>query len=418
MIRFILALSITHRWTVVVVSLVAAALGAWALWRLPIDAVPDITNNQVQINTLAPSLSPTEIEKQVTVPLETALAGMAGLESTRSLSRNGFSQITAVFDESTNIYFARQQVSERLVEGRELLPPEVEPRMGPVSTGLGEIYMWSIGFAADAPVRAGEPGPQPDGSFLTPEGQRLVTAVERGGYLRTVQDWIVRPQIKTVTGVAGVDSIGGFVKQYQVEPDPAKLAALGLSYADVVRALQENNASRGARYIEHNGEGIVVRSSGRMQSVDDIGNAVVVTRGGTPIRVGELGTVSIGGETRTGSASANGEEIVVGTALMLIGANSRTVSQAVDKRMAEIMRILPPGIRVTTVLNRTLLVDATVTTVATNLAEGALLVIAVLFAMLGNFRAAFITALVIPLTLLLKRPARPKPGEAPPPVGE
>ena len=401
MIRFILALSITHRWTVVVISLVAAALGAWALWRLPIDAVPDITNNQVQINTLAPSLSPAEIEKQVTVPLETALAGMAGLESTRSLSRNGFSQITAVFDESTSIYFARQQVSERLVEGREFLPPETEPRMGPVSTGLGEIYMWSIGFDADAPVRAGEPGPQPDGSFLTPEGQRLKTPVERGGYLRTVQDWIVRPQIKTVTGVAGVDSIGGFVKQYQVEPDPAKLAALGLSYADVVRALQENNASRGARYIEHNGEGIVVRSSGRMQSVDDIGNAVVVTRGGTPIRVGELGAVSIGGETRTGSASANGEEIVIGTALMLIGANSRTVSQAVDKRMTEIMRILPPGIRVTTVLNRTLLVDATVTTVATNLAEGALLVIAVLFLLLGNLRAAMITALVIPFSMLL-----------------
>lgn len=401
MIRFILSLSITHRWTVVVVSLVAAALGAWALWRLPIDAVPDITNNQVQINTLAPSLSPTEVEKQVTVPLETALAGMTGLESTRSLSRNGFSQITAVFDEGTNIYFARQQVSERLVEGRELLPPEIEPRMGPVSTGLGEIYMWSVGFDAGAPVRAGEPGPQPDGSFLTPEGQRLVTPVERGGYLRTVQDWIVRPQIKTVTGVAGVDSIGGFVKQYQVEPDPAKLAALGLSYADVVRALQENNASRGARYIEHNGEGIVVRSSGRMQSVDDIVNAVVVTRGGTPIRVGELGTVSIGGETRTGSASADGEEIVIGTALMLIGANSRTVSQAVDKRMTEIMRILPAGIRVTPVLNRTLLVDATVATVAKNLAEGALLVIAVLFLLLGNLRAAMITALVIPLSMLL-----------------
>lgn len=401
MIRNILALSIAHRWTVVVISLVAAALGAWALWRLPIDAVPDITNNQVQINMLAPSLSPTEVEKQVTVPLETALAGMAGLESTRSLSRNGFSQITAVFDESTNIYFARQQVSERLVEGRELLPPEIEPRMGPVSTGLGEIYMWSVGFDADAPARAGEPGPQSDGSFLTPEGQRLVTPVERGGYLRTVQDWIVRPQIKTVTGVAGVDSIGGFVKQYQVEPDPAKLAALGLSYADVVRALQENNASRGARYIEHNGEGIVVRSSGRMQSVDDIVNAVVVTRGGTPIRVGELGTVSVGGETRTGSASANGEEIVVGTALMLIGANSRTVSQAVDRRMTEIIRILPPGIRVTPVLNRTLLVDATVATVAKNLAEGALLVIAVLFLLLGNLRAAMITALVIPLSMLL-----------------
>ncbi|MBN9049541.1 MAG: CusA/CzcA family heavy metal efflux RND transporter [Rhizobiales bacterium] len=401
MIRQILALSITHRWTVVVVSLVVAALGAWALWRLPIDAVPDITNNQVQINTLAPSLSPTEIEKQVTVPLETALAGMAGLESTRSLSRNGFSQITAVFDESTNIYFARQQVSERLSEARELLPPEIEPRMGPVSTGLGEIYMWTVSFDAGTPARVGEPGPQPDGSFLTPEGQRLVTPVERGGYLRTVQDWIVRPQIKTVTGVAGVDSIGGFVKQYQVEPDPAKLAALGLSYADVVRALQENNASRGARYIEHNGEGIVVRSSGRMQRIDDIANAVVVTRGGTPIRVGELGTVSIGGETRTGSASANGEEVVVGTALMLIGANSRTVSQAVDKRMAEIMRILPSGVRVTPVLNRTLLVDATVATVAKNLAEGALLVIAVLFLLLGNLRAAMITALVIPLSMLL-----------------
>lgn len=247
MISRILALSIQYRWVVVFLSVGAVALGLWSLIRLPIDAVPDITNKQVQVNTTAFALSPVEIEKQVTFRIETALAGIPGLESTRSISRNGFSQVTAVFTEKTDIYFARQQVGERLLELRPNLPPGVDPKMGPISTGLGEIYMWSIGFAPTSPDA---------GAYVTPEGERLNTDVERSAYLRTVQDWMVRPQIKSVVGVAGVNSIGGYVKQYHVRPDPLKLTSLGLSFGDVARAIEANNVSRGASVIERNGEGI------------------------------------------------------------------------------------------------------------------------------------------------------------------
>ena len=383
----------SHRWIVVVVALVAVVLGAWSLARLPIDAVPDITNKQVQVNTVAPALSPAEIEKQVTLRIETALTGIAGLESTRSISRNGFSQVTAVFTERTDIYFARQQVNERLLELRPNLPPGVDPKMGPISTGLGEIYMWTVDFAPN--VRGRRP------EYVTPEGERLTTEVERGAYLRTVQDWIIRPQIKGVLGVAGVDSIGGYVKQYHVHPDPAKLIALGLSFADVVKAIEANNVSRGANIIERNGEGIAVRTGGRLETLADIGEVVVSTRGAVPVRVRDVASMDIGGEIRTGSASENGHEVVIGTALMLIGSNSRTVANAVDARLDQVRRTLPAGIEIKTVLNRTQLVNSTIETVATNLGEGALLVILVLFVMLGNFRAAFITALVIPVAMLL-----------------
>jgi heavy metal efflux system protein len=391
MISRILALSIQYRWTVVVLSLCAVAFGAWSLTRLPIDAVPDITNKQVQVNTSALALSPAEIEKQVTFRIETALAGIPGLESTRSISRNGFSQVTAVFTERTDIYFARQQVGERLLELRPHLPPGVEPKMGPISTGLGEIYMWTVGFAPDAQT----------GVLITPEGGRLTNDVERAAYLRTVQDWIVRPILKSVAGVAGVDSIGGYVKQYHVQPDPMKLIGLGLSFGDVIKAIEANNVSRGASVIERNGEGITVRTGGRLENIADIGEVVVATRGAVPVRVRDIAEVAIGGEIRTGSASANGHEVVVGTALMLIGSNSRTVSAAVDARLVQIRRTLPAGIEIKTVLNRTQLVDSTIATVATNLSEGALLVILVLFALLGNFRAALITALVIPVAMLM-----------------
>ncbi len=391
MIGRILALSIHYRWTVVVLTLCALAFGAWSLTRLPIDAVPDITNKQVQVNTSALALSPAEIEKQVTFRIETALAGIPGLEATRSISRNGFSQVTAVFTERTDIYFARQQVGERLLELRPHLPPGVEPKMGPISTGLGEIYMWTIDFAPEAQA----------GVFVTPEGERLTNAVERAAYLRTVQDWIVRPIIKSVAGVAGVDSIGGYVKQYHVQPDPMKLIGLGLSFGDVIKAIEANNVSRGASVIERNGEGITVRTGGRLENIADIGEVVVATRGAVPVRVRDIAEITIGGEIRTGSASANGHEVVVGTALMLIGSNSRTVSAAVDARLVQIRRTLPPGIEIKTVLNRTQLVDSTIATVATNLSEGALLVILVLFMLLGNFRAALITALVIPVAMLM-----------------
>jgi cobalt-zinc-cadmium resistance protein CzcA len=392
MISRILSLSIQHRWVVVLLTLAAMVLGAWSLTRLPIDAVPDITNKQVQVNTTALALSPVEIEKQVTFRIETALAGIPGLDNTRSISRNGFSQVTAVFSEKTDIYFARQQVGERLLELRANLPPGVEPKMGPISTGLGEIYMWSVGFTPSGPDTA---------AYVTPEGEKLNTEVERAAYLRTVQDWIVRPQVKSVAGVAGVDSIGGYVKQYQVQPNPAKLASLGLSFGDIVRAIETNNVSRGASVIERNGEGIAVRTGGRLEGLTDIDEVVVATRGAVPVRIRDVATIAIGGEIRTGSASENGHEVVVGTALMLIGSNSRTVAAAVDAKINQVRRTLPPGIEIQTVLNRTQLVDSTVKTVATNLGEGALLVIFVLFALLGNFRAALITALVIPVAMLM-----------------
>lgn len=392
MISRILALSIQYRWVVVFLSVGAVALGLWSLIRLPIDAVPDITNKQVQVNTTAFALSPVEIEKQVTFRIETALAGIPGLESTRSISRNGFSQVTAVFTEKTDIYFARQQVGERLLELRPNLPPGVDPKMGPISTGLGEIYMWSIGFAPTSPGA---------GAYVTPEGERLDTDVERAAYLRTVQDWMVRPQIKSVVGVAGVDSIGGYVKQYHVRPDPLKLTSLGLSFGDVARAIEANNVSRGASVIERNGEGIAVRTGGRLENLRDIGDVVISTRGSVPVRVRDVAQVAIGGEIRTGSASENGHEVVVGTALLLIGSNSRTVAAAVDAKIDQVRRTLPAGIELKTALDRTQLVDATMRTVATNLVEGALLVILVLFVLLGNFRAALITALVIPVAMLM-----------------
>ncbi|MGL4261291.1 MAG: efflux RND transporter permease subunit, partial [Afipia sp.] len=401
MISRILDLSIRHRWIVVLFSIGFVALGAWSLLHLPVDAVPDITNKQVQINTTAPSLSPVEIEKQVTFRIETALAGIAGLESTRSLSRNGFSQVTAIFREKTDIYFARQQINERLIELRASLPPGADPKMGPISTGLGEIYMWTVSLAPKTGGSGGKTGWQNDGTFLTAEGERLKTDIERGAYLRTVQDWIIRPQIRSVPGVAGVDAIGGYIKQYQVKPDPAKLISLGLSFGDVVRAIEANNISRGASTIDRNGEGIAVRAGGRLERLSDIGDVTIITRGGVPVKVRDVAEVAIGGEIRTGSASRDGREAVIGTALMLIGSNSRTVAAAVDAKMQDIRRSLPAGVTVETVLNRTQLVDATITTVAKNLGEGALLVIAVLFLLLGNFRAALITALVIPLAMLM-----------------
>jgi cobalt-zinc-cadmium resistance protein CzcA len=400
----VLAFSIRRRWLVVLLTLAAAISGIWSLNKLPIDAVPDVTNVQVQINAVAPALSPLEVEKQVTFPIETVLAGTPGLESARSFSRNGFAQVTAVFTDKTDIYFARQQISERLTEVKINLPPGVDIRMGPISTGLGEIYWWSVEYmppGQGAPVRDGRPGWQSDGAYLTPEGERLSDEFQRTVYLRTVQDWIIRPQMKSVPGVAGADAIGGYVKQYQVQPGPARLIAYGLSFSEIVKAIEANNASRGANYIERNGEGYVVRASGRVENLTEIENIVVAMRGAVPVYVKDVADVTLGRELRTGSASVNGRETVLGTALMLIGGNSRTVAAAADAKIREINHTLPPGIRAQTVLNRTDLVDATIRTVTFNLAEGALLVIFVLFLLLGNFRAALITALVIPVTMLI-----------------
>jgi len=406
MLNWILDWSVKSRWFVVVIAVGVMLFGIDSLTRLPIDAVPDITNNQVQINALAPSLSPFEVEKQVTFTIENALSGTPGLRYSRSLSRNGFAQVTAVFEDDINIYFARQQVSERLSEAKESLPPGVEPTMGPIATGLGEIYMYTVEYehphGEGAQGAVGVPGWQPDGSYLTPEGRRLSTELEQVAYLREVQDWIIRPQLRRVKDVAGVDAIGGYVKQYQVQPDPLKLVSRGLTFADVISALETNNLSTGAGYVEHRGEAYVVRATGRIETPEQIGSISVGTRDGVPIYLRDLvDRIGVGRELRTGSASENGEEVVVGTAIMLLGANSRTVAAAVDERMTEIQKSLPPDIRAKTVLNRTKLVDATIATVERNLVEGAVLVIAVLFVMLGNLRAALICAVVIPLSMLM-----------------
>jgi cobalt-zinc-cadmium resistance protein CzcA len=401
MIGRLLDLVIRRRFAVLAAFAAIAIFGAVSLTRLAIDAVPDITNRQVQINTVAPALGPLEIEKRVTQPVETALAGIPGLQSTRSISRNGFSQVTAVFTDATGIYFARQQVAERLTQARDLLPTGAEPRMGPVTTGLGEVLQWSVDFDRSHPAQDGSPGFQSDGSYLTPEGERLVGPVAQRGYLRTVQDWIIAPQMRSVRGVAGVDSIGGYEKQYVVQPDPTKLAAYGVAITDLVTALQASNISVGADYIHRAGETLLVKADARVRSVPDIENAVVASRNGIAVHVRDLASVEIGGGLRMGAATLDGHEVAIGTVQMLAGANSRTVAHEAGRKLAEIARSLPPGVRADVIYDRSKLVDATIRTVARNLSEGALLVVAVLLLLLGNIRAALIAMAVIPLAMLM-----------------
>lgn len=397
MIERLLDASIRFRWGVVILTLIISAYGLSELMKLPIDAVPDITNKQVQINTVEPNLGPLDIERLVTFPVETAMAGIPGLESSRSISRNGFSQVTVIFEDHTDLYFARQQVAERLNQAKGTLPEGVEPQMGPVSTGLGEVLMYTVDFAKPgskaAPKVAGKPGFQPDGSYMTPSGEILTDEVAKLGYLRTVQDWVIRPQLKTVSGVAGIDSIGGYEKQFVVQPDAAKLSTYGISFSELAEALERANISVGANFVERGGEAFLVRADGRIRSVDEIGRATVASRGGVPVAVRDVATVKIGGELRTGSASENGKEIVVGTALMLADGNSRVVASAVADRLEEVAKSLPPGIMVKSVLDRSQLVDATIGTVEKNLLEGAFLVAIVLFWLLGNIRAAIIATL-------------------------
>jgi cobalt-zinc-cadmium resistance protein CzcA len=405
MIDSILTGSVRARWLILFLTLVVAVAGAWQLNLLPIDVTPDITNKQVQINTVVPTLSPVEIEKRVTFPIETALAGLNGVESVRSFSRNGFSQVTAIFKESADLYFMRQQVSERLARARPDLPEGASPQMGPVSTGLGEVFHYSVEYThPDGKGTArnnGKPGWQSDGSFLTEQGEHLADDVAKLAYLRTVQDWIVRPQLRTTPGVADVDSLGGYVKEYVVEPDPAKMAAHGISFSELARTLEEANVSVGANYIRRSGESYLVRADGRIRTQDEMARAVVATRNGVPVTVDQVAKVNVGGELRTGAASRDGYETVVGSALMLVGANSRTVAHAVGEKLKDVSKTLPEGIAIVPTLDRSQLVVATISTVAKNLAEGALLVIVILFALLGNWRAALIAALVIPLSLLM-----------------
>ena len=404
LVGMVLDISVRFRWAIIVLTVFAAIYGAFNLLRLPIDAVPDITNTQVQINTSAAALSPSQVETQVTFPIETGLAGIEGLETTRSISRNGFSQVTAIFEEGTDLYFARQQVNERLAPIGASLPEGAEPTMGPISTGLGEVLMYTIEYehpgGKGAPT-GGRIGWQADGSFITERGDRLESEVAKAAYLRTVQDWVVAPLMRSIDGVAGVDSIGGFEKQFLVQPDPARLTGYGLSFDSLIDALEAANLAAGANFVDRADEALLVRVDARLGSIADIEEAVVATREGVPIRIGDVATVEIGGDLRTGAASLNGEEAVVGTVLMRAGENSRTVAAGAAERLEEVRASLPEGVVAEIVYNRSSLVDATIKTVEKNLLEGAFLVIAVLFLLLGNIRAAIITALVIPISMLM-----------------
>ena len=405
MIDKLLDAAIRFRWSVVALTIIVAAFGLSQLLKLPVDAVPDITNKQVQINAVAPALGPLDMERLVTYPVETAMAGIPGLQSTRSISRNGFSQVTVVFDEGVDLYFARQQVAERLGQAKNVLPAGVEPAMGPVTTGLGEVLTYVVEFetpsSTAAPKIAGQIGFQPDGSYLTPEGEMLTDDVAKLGYLRTVQDWVVRPQLKSVKDVAGIDSIGGYEKQFVVEPDATKLATYGISFSELADALQKANVSVGANFVERGGEAFLVRADARIRTIDQIASASIATRGGVAVAVRDVANVHVGGDLRTGAASENGHETVIGTALMIAGGNSRIVADAVAQKLTEVSKSLPPGVKARTLLDRSTLVNATIGTVEKNLIEGALLVIVVLFWLLGNIRAAIIATLVIPLSFLM-----------------
>ncbi|MBN8480693.1 MAG: CusA/CzcA family heavy metal efflux RND transporter [Xanthomonadales bacterium] len=381
MLEKIIRFAIAQRWLMLLLTLASAALGVWSYRHLPIDATPDITNVQVQVNTTAAGYSPLETEQRVTFPLETMLAGLPRLDYTRSLSRYGLSQVTVVFEDGTDIWFARQQVAERLQQARSSLPPGIEPELGPVATGLGEIFMYT--------VDAREGARKPDGSAWSSTD------------LRTVQDWIVRPQLRNTRGVTEVNTIGGYARQIHVTPDPARLVAYGFTFQDVAGALAANNENVGAGYIERNGQQYLVRAPGRIADLDAVRNLVLDRRDGVPIRVRDVAEVGEGQELRTGAATQDGEEVVLGTVFMLIGENSRTVAQATARRLREIGASLPAGLEVNAAYDRTALVDRTIDTVRTNLLEGALLVVAVLFLLLGNLRAALITAAVIPLAMLM-----------------
>jgi cobalt-zinc-cadmium resistance protein CzcA len=380
MIDAIVRFSISKRVLVLLGAFAVAAFGVYNYTRLPIDAVPDITNVQVQINTAAPGYSPLESEQRITFPVETAMGGLPRLDYTRSISRYGLSQVTVAFKDGTDIYFARQLISERLQQIRGQLPPGVETEMGPISTGLGEIYMYTVDARQGATL--------PDGSEPSPTD------------LRTLQDWVVKPQLRNVPGVVEVNSIGGYAKQYQVVPYPDRMVAYGLGFRDIMEALARNNANVGAGYIERNGEQYLVRSPAQVASIEDIRAIVIGTHEGVPVHIGEVADITLGKELRTGAATLDGKEAVLGTTFMLIGENSRTVSKQVAAKIGEIAKSLPGWAEIRTVYDRTALVDRTIETVQKNLGEGAVLVIVVLFLLLGNIRAALIVASIIPLSML------------------
>jgi cobalt-zinc-cadmium resistance protein CzcA len=373
MIQRILNFGVTQRLLVLIGAVLLAIGGAIAFQRLPIDAVPDVTNNQVQINTNAPGLAPAEVEKLVTFPVEVTVGGTPDVVEVRSLSQYGLSQVTVVFDDSVSVYFARQLLLERLASVRDSLPKGVgAPTLSPISTGLGEIYQ----YALDSPKR---------------------TPTE----LRTLQDWVVKPQLRTVPGVAEVNSQGGYEKEYQIEIDPQKMLSRGVTLRQVIEAVENNNANAGGGFIVKGAEQLLVRGVGVVKDADEIGQIVVAAEHGTPVLLRDVANiVEGGGPLRQGAATHEGRESILGTTMMLKGANSRTVSQAVDARVNDIRTQLPPDVKLETVYNRTDLVDATIHTVEKNLLEGGVLVIVVLLLLLGNWRGALIVATVIPLAML------------------
>ena len=376
----IIQFSIRNAIWVMLFTLTWIAIGLYSYQKLSIDAVPDITNVQVQINSQANGFTAAEVEQRITYPIENAMSGMPNLEQTRSISRYGLSQVTIIFKDGTDIYWARQLINQRLQEAQSALPDNIDPQMSPISTGLGEIYQWVIKAEPNAK--------KADGSAYT--------AMD----LREIQDWIVRPQLQRVAGVAEVNSIGGYNKTYIVSPDLKRLQQLQIPVTDLQTALTENNENRGAGFLEQNGQQLTVRVPGTLNSIQDIENVMLSQKNGLPIRVADVATVSIGHDLRTGGATYNGEETVLGIAMMMMGENSKTVAQALDHKMQEVKRSLPEGVVVETVYNRSSLVDKAIKTVAKNLIEGAILVIVILFIFLGNFRAALITACIIPLSML------------------
>lgn len=355
-------------------------VGIYSYQKLSIDAVPDITNVQVQINSQANGFTAPEVEQRITYPIENAMSGIPNLEQTRSISRYGLSQVTIIFKDGTDIYWARQLINQRLQEAKSVLPDSIDPQMSPISTGLGEIYQWV--------VKAEPNAKKADGSAYS--------AMD----LREIQDWIIRPQLQRVQGVAEVNSIGGYNKTYVVSPDLTRLQQLQIPLTDLQDALQNNNENRGAGFIEENGQQLTVRVPGMLTSIQDIQNVTVATKNGLPIRVADVASVSIGHDLRTGGATYNGQETVLGIAMMMMGENSKTIAKAIDDKVQEIQRSLPQGVVIETVYDRSSLVDKAIKTVAKNLIEGAILVIVILFIFLGNFRAALITACIIPLAML------------------
>ncbi len=381
MLEKIVEASIRHRWLVLIAVLGVCVLGIYNFKRLSIDAVPDITNVQIQINTEAAGYTPLEVEQRITFPVETSLAGIPKLDYTRSISRYGLSQVTVVFEEDTDIYFARQLLAERLSEIKSEIPEGIEPMMGPIATGLGEIYMYTV-EAEDGALKD-------DGTKYTPMD------------LLTIQEWVIMPQLRNLKGVIEINTIGGYEQQYHVMPYPEQLLSYDLTISDLIEALEHNNNNVGAGYIEKYGEQYLVRVPGQVKDIPDIQNIIIAKRGEVTIRVGDVADVALGSPLRTGAATQNGKEVVLGTAMMLMGENSQEVAQRVAAKLEIVNDSLPEGVHATAVYDRTSLVDRTIKTVEKNLVEGALLVVVILFLLLGNLRAALITALVIPIAMLM-----------------